>query len=1258
MAYVPVTFNASDFNGTPLASAKLYLYEAGTTTPQAGYRDSTGGTAHANPVVALASGVEVVWLDDSLTYKLVLTNAAGSSTVFSQDNIDPSNYPLGLIIYPAAQGDQSTRTTDSVIFANGTITTDFSAGQDGAFGRDLTVGRNVNITGDLEVGGDLTLNGASLQDGDLNLTGSFTAAGTSTFTGTVLVPTYDSGDPGQAVNKTYLDTRLSPFELVLSDAQGYASSASASATAADTAKTLAENYANKAEDLIVEAGPDRYSAFHWSKKSEGFASTAATTIAQAQPVLDDLALGPSGSYILRAPQAALDAASSATASATSATESASSATASATSATASAASAAAAAVDADNADDSAAVALAAEAAIAADLAANYTRSVDTMAAWLATTTLPAGTGRLMIKGYWSVGDTGGDSFVVLSGDAASNGLVDDGIYVIETTDGSYTAVRENQGPLPLRKWGVRPGRGLSQLIYEANDTQLAAWVSAKRLALLDDDYGFWTAPLNLYIDGNKLKGEIAFCRRRNGYKRANSNVTSLFYAGPSVDVPAFLYNETVFDALDPSTSAPTGSSSPNPTTGDTFDIEGTAYVDVDFDGGLALCSMLGARAGYGNRFERCSWSGGRKQVAVFNAMYGAIHGVNYVNGHGCETGLRVGENVYDWSTDQLDYAHNGTFMIQGVGYDDNGDPLQNWWAVRSVLTAPDGSETDTAYEDRKYLVASASATGAFAGQENNVATYDYSAGTWSFETPASGDYVYIYDQYKGQRYTGSAWTDDDEAIIFGSGVVDRATRGSTTYYHTLEDILGFAAVVGSGGATGTDVNRFGYIEACGSGVFVAVDDATTGLIVELGYEHPGSGSLADQTVVIRSHNPTLGYGADWLTGATVAADRGNSDPARWTTLRLGTGGVGSEAYSVWSNTYKYLVENQSDKITYEDKVPYNFVRTTQTAVYVNASTGHDGYEGTSTKPLLTLAEAFRRIRLNPNIITINMVGSFGQQIVDVSGMPVSKITVDGGSTASIQASAGSSALIISGAGPQIVVQNFATLGACRFLYGANVQLGTASNRQDITSAQTGTAYALMVEAGSRCDLFSNATCNSARGIYADASDVYVHSSTFSSYAAGASLNAQNGAIIRTNSTVAASTWLNPANIFKGIGFEGTIYYRDAIYSIEIQDYLARSGPRDICRVYFTTAGGAIADANGRGYDSLTYIGTGEVDIELTDTFDLDEITVAGDGCAKNRIVTWDRGASSSVNRKVRVYRSPSTLGVAEEGPFAVTITKD
>jgi hypothetical protein len=75
-----------DSNGNPLDGGKLYSYQAGTTTPQATYTDSTGVTPNANPLVLDANGECALWLDPALSYKFTLTDA-DDVTQWTVDNV-------------------------------------------------------------------------------------------------------------------------------------------------------------------------------------------------------------------------------------------------------------------------------------------------------------------------------------------------------------------------------------------------------------------------------------------------------------------------------------------------------------------------------------------------------------------------------------------------------------------------------------------------------------------------------------------------------------------------------------------------------------------------------------------------------------------------------------------------------------------------------------------------------------------------------------------------------------------------------------------------------------------------------------------------------------------------------------------------------------------------------------------------------------------------------------------------------------------
>jgi hypothetical protein len=74
--------------GLPLASGNLYSYQAGTTTPQATYTNSSGSTPNANPMVLGSDGrpAQEIWLQDGLSSKFVLQDSL-SNTIATYDNI-------------------------------------------------------------------------------------------------------------------------------------------------------------------------------------------------------------------------------------------------------------------------------------------------------------------------------------------------------------------------------------------------------------------------------------------------------------------------------------------------------------------------------------------------------------------------------------------------------------------------------------------------------------------------------------------------------------------------------------------------------------------------------------------------------------------------------------------------------------------------------------------------------------------------------------------------------------------------------------------------------------------------------------------------------------------------------------------------------------------------------------------------------------------------------------------------------------------
>ncbi len=92
--------------GAVLTGGKLYTYAAGTTTPQATYTNSSGGTAWTNPIVLDAagrvSGSGEIWIDALTTYKFVLKDST-DVLIATYDNVSTlTNTTSALVSYTAA----------------------------------------------------------------------------------------------------------------------------------------------------------------------------------------------------------------------------------------------------------------------------------------------------------------------------------------------------------------------------------------------------------------------------------------------------------------------------------------------------------------------------------------------------------------------------------------------------------------------------------------------------------------------------------------------------------------------------------------------------------------------------------------------------------------------------------------------------------------------------------------------------------------------------------------------------------------------------------------------------------------------------------------------------------------------------------------------------------------------------------------------------------------------------------------------------
>ena len=85
-----------DASGAPLVGGLLYTYNAGTTTPQPTYTDSTGATANTNPVVLNARGEANIWLG-AATYKFKLCDA-NNTEIWTVDSISAPTTALSPVL--------------------------------------------------------------------------------------------------------------------------------------------------------------------------------------------------------------------------------------------------------------------------------------------------------------------------------------------------------------------------------------------------------------------------------------------------------------------------------------------------------------------------------------------------------------------------------------------------------------------------------------------------------------------------------------------------------------------------------------------------------------------------------------------------------------------------------------------------------------------------------------------------------------------------------------------------------------------------------------------------------------------------------------------------------------------------------------------------------------------------------------------------------------------------------------------------------
>lgn len=118
-------YQAFDNNGKPLTAGVLYSFQAGTSTQQATYTDSTGATLNPNPI-PFGSGARVqIWLSTGKYYKFVLcaqNDGAACSpgdVLFSVDQVPASASGSGSTGSPFVSGSANPATSGILRLANG-----------------------------------------------------------------------------------------------------------------------------------------------------------------------------------------------------------------------------------------------------------------------------------------------------------------------------------------------------------------------------------------------------------------------------------------------------------------------------------------------------------------------------------------------------------------------------------------------------------------------------------------------------------------------------------------------------------------------------------------------------------------------------------------------------------------------------------------------------------------------------------------------------------------------------------------------------------------------------------------------------------------------------------------------------------------------------------------------------------------------------------------------------------------------------------
>lgn len=161
MASEPIIIQAHDSEGDFAAGAKVYFYEAGTTTPQAAFAEAALETPLSNPASADAYGRLIAWLDAGKSYKIAVRDSDGVELLLPVvDNYDPREDNVFYIWSQA--GEAETGDASDIAFdAEGLTHTDAETVQGAIEDLDAAIGGESTAILD----GDFTTNGLMVRTG-------------------------------------------------------------------------------------------------------------------------------------------------------------------------------------------------------------------------------------------------------------------------------------------------------------------------------------------------------------------------------------------------------------------------------------------------------------------------------------------------------------------------------------------------------------------------------------------------------------------------------------------------------------------------------------------------------------------------------------------------------------------------------------------------------------------------------------------------------------------------------------------------------------------------------------------------------------------------------------------------------------------------------------------------------------------------------------------------------------------------------------